>query len=158
MTTEEETEPDTTPQESNADPTDTDFFDRAFKGGTTEGPNPGEPADPLEVAEFTMAASMCGKYLKSLGQDFIIQIRSLTPKQELECTKNVESGSEMLINQAQRCIAGINGSPVGPKGKREWLWKHLGPQGRQTLMGMYAQAFLGADDPKALAMVRGSLK
>ena len=151
--TEETDAPEEEVRESNAQPEDTTFFERAFAAGTTAAHESEEPATPLEVAEFEMPYELCGKHLKGQKQDFMVQIRSLTPKQEATISKTAVSGPQMSMEFARESVAAINGAPL-KRHQKEWLWNHLGTAGRQLVIGMYAEAFMAA--PKALRKARGS--
>ena len=135
------------PRASNAKPEDAGFFERAFDAGTTEGHSNEEPATPLEVAEFEVPYELCGKYLKGLKQDFVVQLRSLTPKMEATISKTAESGPQMSMAFAQASVCAVNGAPL-KRHQKEWLWSHLGTAGRQLVIGMYGEAFMAR--PKAL--------
>ena len=150
--TAEET-PEETPRESNAKPDDLGFFQRSFDAGTTDGHGNAEPSTPHEIAEFEMPFELCGKHLKAQGEDFIIQIRSLSPKQEANISKTAESGPQMSMAFARESVVAVNGDPL-KRHHKEWLWNHLGTAGRQLVIGMYAEAFMA--DPKALKRAKGS--
>lgn len=146
-------EPQEKPRESNVKPDDVEFFGRAFAAGTTDGHDSKEPATPHEIAEFEVPYELCGKHLKSQGQDFMMQIRSLSPKQEADISKSAESGPQMSMAFARESVAAVNGNPL-KRHEKEWLWSHLGTAGRQLVIGMYAEAFMAA--PKALERAKGS--
>ena len=149
--TDEETEQ--PPRPSNANPADVDFFSRAFAAGTTDGHTDKEPATPHGIAEFEVPYELCGKHLKSMGQDFMLQLKTLSPKQEARISKTVESGAELSMAFARESVVAMNGAPLKSH-EKEWLWGHLGPSGRQLVIGMYAEAFMA--DPKALTKAKES--
>lgn len=151
--TDEEQEAAETPRESNAKPEDVGFFQRSFEAGTTDAHGGAEPATPHEIAEFEVPFELCGKHLKSQGEDFIVQIKSLSPKQEANISKTAESGPQMSMAFAAASVVAVNGSPLKSH-EKEWLWRHLGTAGRQLVIGMYAEAFMAA--PKALKRSKAS--
>ncbi len=150
--TDEET-PEEETRESNAKPEDVGFFERTYSAATTDGHGSAEPATPHEVAEFEVPYDVCGKHLKSQGEDFMVQIRSLSPTQEVNISKKAESGPQMSMAFAAASVVAVNGQPLKAH-QKEWLWNHLGTAGRQLVIAMYAEAFMAA--PKALKKAKGS--
>ncbi len=149
-----ETEETEAPRQSNMKPDDAEFFGRVFAAGTTDGATGGAPATSQEIAQFEVPHEMCGKHLKASGEDFMLQIQSLTPGQEKAITRNVESGVQMFMGFAEASLLAVNGAPL-KKHHKEWLWNHLGTGGRSLVVAMYTEAF--AADPKALTSSRESL-
>lgn len=140
-------------RESNVKPEDVDFFSRVFEAGTTDGHGSAEPATPHEISEFEVPYELCGKHLKSGKQDFMVQIKSLTPRQEANISKTVESGPQMSMAFARESVVAVNGAPL-KRHEKEWFWSHLGTAGRQLVIAMYAEAFMAA--PKAFKRAKVS--
>lgn len=147
--------PEEAPAEAEKPPPDPGLFDELWESGTTAAHGGKEPATALEIAEFDVSSGLCGKHIKAAGKDFVLQIRSLTPKQEMSCTKNVEGPIELATKFSEMSLCAMNGRPLKPH-EKEWLWRHLGTGGRQLVTGMYGVSFM--TDPKAVKEAKESLK